>query len=155
MDQRQRSSPRPLWPAALTFAALVLSVLAVAVGYRVLDRGPAVQQPTGAEQAGEQLFHPDGWRGIPEQDRPGEELYDPTEAGEPLPVGYRELVGRDKIRPVYVPNFVKPDEVEWSDEELVIGVFLEGEARAYPVEFLSHRDTVVDRHRGIPTFVTW
>ncbi len=117
--------------------------------------GGGLQQPTGAEDAGRQLFHPDGWQGIPEEDRPGEELYDPTDAGEALPEGYRERVGRDKIRPVYVPNFVRPDEVEWPEEELVIGVNLEGEARAYPVEFLSHRDIVVDMHRGIPTFVTW
>ena len=117
--------------------------------------GGGLQQPTGAEDAGRQLFHPDGWEGIPEDARPGDELYDPTEAGEDLPAGYRERVGRDKIRPIYVPNFVRPEEVSWPEEELVIGVYLEGEARAYPVEFLSHRDVVVDMHRGIPTFVTW
>ena len=114
--------------------------------------GSGVQKPTGAEEAGQQLFHPDGWEGV--QTVPAD-LYDPTDAGEPLPEGYRQQVGRDKIRPVYVPNFVLPDKVEWSDAELVIGVVLEGEARAYPVEFLSHRDTVIDRHRGIPTLVTW
>lgn len=128
---------------------VALGVLTAACG------GGGVQQPTGAEDAGRQLFHPDGWEGVPEEARPGEELYDPTEAGEELPAGYRERVGRDKIRPVYVPNFVRPDEVGWPEEELVIGVHLEGEARAYPVEFLSHRDVVVDMHRGIPTFVTW
>lgn len=136
------------------------SVIVAAFGLLLVAcGGEPVQQPTGAERAGEQLFHPDGWSGIPVDERadvvPPDELYDPTEAGEPLPVGYREHVGRDKIRPVYVPNFVRPDEVEWSDQELVIGVVLDGEARAYPVEFLSHRDTVIDRHRGIPTLVTW
>lgn len=146
LGRRNRTGGNKRRIAALTIG---LSLIAVACG-----RG-GVQQPTGAEDAGRQLFHPDGWEGIPPEDRPGEDLYDPTEAGETLPEGYRERVGRDKIRPVYVPNFVLPEEVDWPEEELVIGVDLEGEARAYPVEFLSHRDVVVDQHRGIPTFVTW
>lgn len=142
-----RRAARPL--------ALLIVIAVLATGCGALSRSGGKQQPTGAEEAGRQLFHPDGWDGIPPDDRPGEDLYDPTEAGETLPAGYREQVGRDKIRPIYVPNFVRPDEVDWPDGELVIGVELDGEARAYPVEFLSHRDSVIDRHRGIPTLVSW
>lgn len=43
----------------------------------------------------------------------------------------------------------------WNPEDLVIGVNLEGEARAYPIGFLTQREMVVDNHRGIPTLVTW
>jgi hypothetical protein len=83
------------------------------------------------------------------------DLYDPTSAGEPLPDDYRESLPRDAINPVYDPAFVKPGEVDWPLDELVIGVDLNGEQRAYPVGFLSFREIVIDDHRGIPTMVTW
>lgn len=82
-------------------------------------------------------------------------LFDPTETGEPLPDGYRESFPRDAIAPVYDPSFVAASEVTWPEENLVIGVDLEGEARAYPVGFLVFREIVNDVHRGIPTMVTW
>jgi hypothetical protein len=83
------------------------------------------------------------------------DLYDPTSAGEPLPDDYRTSLPRDAINPVYDPGFVKPDEVDWPLDELVIGVDLNGEQRAYPVGYLSFREIVIDSHRGIPTMVTW
>ncbi len=82
-------------------------------------------------------------------------VYDPVQAGEPLPDGFRQLLRRDRIAPVYDPTFVPADQAGWRDESLVLGVFLEGEARAYPVGFLSRREMVIDNHRGIPTLVTW
>ena len=81
--------------------------------------------------------------------------YDPRKAGEELPEGYRQVVARDGIRPVYKPEFVRAADSPWSDDELVIGVDLAGEARAYPVGFLNRKEIVVDLHNGIPTFVTW
>ncbi len=108
---------------------------------------------TGAEAADGQLFHPDGWPGV--QEFPGNDLFDPVRAGVPLPPGFRQVLRRDGIAPVYLPNFLRPDEVTWPDEELIIGVEIDGEARAYPVGFLNRREIVVDIHRGIPTFVTW
>ena len=114
-------------------------------------------QQTGAESgtAGggtAEIFHPDGWAGVAEVPT---DVYDPVEAGEPLPEGYRQILQRDGIAPVYLPSFLRRDEVDWPDDELIIGVDLEGEARAYPVGFLNRREIVVDIHRGIPTFVTW
>lgn len=84
-----------------------------------------------------------------------DDLYDPVAAGEPLPDGFRQLLDRDDIRPVYDPAFVAGREVDWADENLVIGVVLEDEPRAYPVGFLQRREMVIDNHRGIPTLVTW
>lgn len=97
--------------------------------------------------------HPDGWSGASKEF--AKDLYDPIKAGEQPPDGFRQVLQRDWINPVYDPSFVAADEIEWPDEELVIGVDLEGEARAYPVGFLNRREIVVDMHRGIPTFVTW
>ncbi len=81
--------------------------------------------------------------------------YDPIEAGEEPPPGFRQSLTRDAILPVYVPRFVPADHVDWRADSLVIGVHLEGEARAYPVGFLNYREMVIDNHRGIPTLVTW
>lgn len=102
---------------------------------------------------GADLFHPDGWPGV--QQFPPRDLYDPVRAGDPVPSGFRQVVRRDQIAPVYQPTFVAPDAIDWPDQELVIGVELDGEARAYPVGFLNIREIVVDMHRGIPTLVTF
>ena len=97
-------------------------------------------------------FHPDGWDGVRNVAR---DVFDPVRAGEQPPDGFRQVLGRDDIAPVYVPDFLRADDVDWPDDELVIGVELNGEARAYPVGFLNRREIVVDMHRGIPTLVTW
>jgi hypothetical protein len=81
--------------------------------------------------------------------------YDPVSEGEPLPEGYRPLLPRDAIRPVYEPTFVAATAVDWTDRTLVIGVEIDGEARAYPVSYLNHREMVIDRLSGIPILVTW
>lgn len=129
---------RRLWPV---IASLALASTAC-----------AIRPETGAEVADAQLFHPDGWPGV---ERVPDDVFDPVAAGEPTPTGFRQVFGRDGIRPVYVPNFVTADEIEWPEEELVVGIDLAGEARAYPVGFLNRREIVVDMHRGIPTFITW
>ena len=111
----------------------------------------------GIERTGAEIdaasFHPDDFPGV-SSDIP-DELYDPIEAGEQAPAGFRQVLERDWIAPVYDPTFVEADEIGWPDSELVIGVDLGGEARAYPVGFLNRREIVVDVHQGIPTFVTW
>jgi hypothetical protein len=123
------------------------------VGAALMLSACAGRPATGSEAAGGTLFHPDDWPGVTAP--PRADLFDPVRAGEELPPGFRPVLGRDDILPVYRPNFVGTDEIGWTDAELIIGVDLEGEARAYPVRFLNRREIVVDRHRGIPTFVTW
>ncbi len=94
-----------------------------------------------------------GWDGITDVPDPTE-VFDPT-LGNAGPPGYRTLLARDQIEPVYRPRFVASNEVTWSSDALVIGVDIEGEARAYPIGFLTTREMVIDNHRGIPTLVTW
>lgn len=81
--------------------------------------------------------------------------YDPVRAGEQLPDGYRALLPRDAITPVYEPTFVAAADAPWQDNALVIGVEIDGEAKAYPVSFLNRREMVIDRLSGIPILVTW
>ncbi|MCP4248223.1 MAG: hypothetical protein GY778_14350, partial [bacterium] len=59
-------------------------------------------------------------------------VYDPVAAGEPLPSGYRPLLDRDQIAPVYNPEFTSADGVDWPPDMLVIGVAGSRTAKAYP-----------------------
>ncbi len=83
------------------------------------------------------------------------EVYDPVRAGEEMPRGYRQLLARDAIRPVYEPRFVPAAEAGWDPPAMVIGVEIDGEAKAYPVSFLNRREMVIDRLSGVPILVTW
>ena len=82
-------------------------------------------------------------------------VFDPVRAGEELPLGFRQLLPRDAIRPIYEPQFVRATDSPWDDDALVIGVELGGEAKAYPVSHLNRREMVVDRFGDIPILVTW
>ena len=82
-------------------------------------------------------------------------VYDPVQAGEEMPPGYRQLLARDAIRPVYHPVFVPASQAGWDDGDLVIGLEIDGQATAYPVGFLNRRDMVIDAVAGIPVLVTW
>ena len=81
--------------------------------------------------------------------------YNPVTAGDPLPDGFRQLLPRDAIRPVYDPRFVPAEQVGWPSETDVIGVTIDGEAKAYPVSFLNGRELVVDELGGEPILVSW
>jgi len=83
------------------------------------------------------------------------DVYDPVVANEPLPEGYRQLLGRDMILPVYAPLFVDADGVDWPDDTDVIGVAGVEEAKAYPVSHLNRREMVIDDIEGIPILVSW
>ena len=65
------------------------------------------------------------------------------------------LLPWDGIRPVYNPEFATAEEAPLDDEELIIGISLEGEAKAYPITVLRFREMVNDEMAGIPTLVTW
>jgi hypothetical protein len=83
------------------------------------------------------------------------ETYDPVSAGEPLPEGFRQLLPRDVIEPVYDPVFVSPEEVDWEPETLIVGSAIGDDARAYPVSYLNIHEMVNDKIAGIPVLVSW
>jgi hypothetical protein len=82
-------------------------------------------------------------------------LYNPVHAGEELPRGFRQLLARDAIRPIYEPEFVSASESGWDDRSLVVGLEIDGDARAYPVSFLNRREIVNDHVGKTPVLVTW
>ena len=82
-------------------------------------------------------------------------VYDPVRAGESLPPGYRQLLDRDQIAPVYNPAFTTPEGVDWPEDSLVIGISGAETAKAYPITHLNQREMVIDSLEGIPVLVTW
>jgi hypothetical protein len=84
-----------------------------------------------------------------------DEVYDPVKAGEPTPDGYRQVLRRDSILPVYDPAFTSAGSIDWPDDSLVIGVAGSETAKAYPVTHLNSREMVVDSLDGIPILVSW
>lgn len=68
---------------------------------------------------------------------------------------FRQMIPRDAIAPIYEPKFVAADKSPLPGSELVIGVELNGESRAYPVGPLNDREMVNDVVGGIPILVSW
>lgn len=83
------------------------------------------------------------------------DVTDPVRAGEATPPGFRQLLPRDAILPVYNPTFNDVASTDWDDAALIIGVELDGEAKAYPVSFLNRREMVIDWIGGTPILVSW
>ena len=51
---------------------------------------------------------------------------------------------RDAIAPIYAPSLTTPDNVELKPDTMVLGVEINGDARAYPIEPLIQREVVND-----------
>ena len=93
--------------------------------------------------------------GPPIEGSADESLYNPVRAGEKVPFGFRQLLPRDAIRPVYEPTFVSAADAQWDDGSLVIGLEIDGDAKAYPVGYLNRREIVNDHIGKTPVLVTW
>lgn len=65
------------------------------------------------------------------------------------------MLGFDAIRPVYNPTFASASEAPMQDDELVMGLAIDGEAKAYPVTVLRFREMVNDEIAGRPVLVSW
>ena len=78
----------------------------------------------------------------------------PTSTPEP-DYRYNQLLGRDSIRPVYEPEFAPADQVQLADDELVLGIEIDGQAKAYPISVLNFREMVNDELAGVPILATW
>ena len=133
MSQKRRLRNATLW------GSLALIGVVAAVLFRFGDPPPAdpVLSAAGAE--------------VPDP----RDVYDPARADEPLPEGYRPVLGRDMIHPVYNPVFAAAAEVDWPDNTDVIGVAGAEQAKAYPVSHLNFREMVLDDIEGIPILVSW
>ena len=68
---------------------------------------------------------------------------------------HRQLLFRDAIPPIYDPEFTSAKDAGLDLEELVIGVKINGDIRAYPIGPLVQREMVNDVVGGVPILVTW
>ena len=91
----------------------------------------------------------------------------PSASPTPILIGYtdtesllemmRTSVLRDAIPAILDPQFLPADEVPalFRQDEEVIGVAINGEAKAYPIDILSWHEAVNDVVGGVPIVVTW
>jgi hypothetical protein len=121
-----------VWIGTVTLLGLALLL----AGCGISATGPSTSQafPTATSQVA----------GTPEQ-----------EATEMPEYTWSQLLSRDAIRPIYDPEFVPADQAGYADDELVMGVAIDGEAKAYPVGPLNSREMVNDELGGTPILVTW
>ena len=70
----------------------------------------------------------------------------PTNArvDDPNEYNFSQLLPYDGIRPVYEPKFATAADAPLLDDELVMGIAIQGEAKAYPVTVLRFREMVND-----------
>ncbi len=71
------------------------------------------------------------------------------------PGAFDQLLRRDRIVPVYRPLIVTAEMAALDSDDLVIGVSIPGESRAYPLRPLRFRAMVNDQLGGTPILVTW
>ncbi|NQW18967.1 MAG: DUF3179 domain-containing protein [Chloroflexi bacterium] len=77
----------------------------------------------------------------------GKKVVDPGE--------YRKVIQRDKIVPIYEPRYVTAGEAGLLDDELIMGVSINGDDRAFPIGLISKREIVNGEIGGVPLLVTW
>ncbi len=87
---------------------------------------------------------------------PGRRPFDVTRHTIPLSE-IHVSVPRDTIPALSKPHFVAAQEVrgKLNDSDRVLGVFLNGEARAYPVRIVNWHEAVNDIVGGQPILVSW
>jgi Protein of unknown function (DUF3179) len=63
---------------------------------------------------------------------------------------------RDGIPALTTPRFIPAAQAEMlRDDEQVLGVFINGVAKAYPTRILSWHELVNDYYRDLPVLVSW
>ena len=68
---------------------------------------------------------------------------------------FEQLLGRDGIKPIYTPEIGTHPEAGLDGTDLVLGVSLGGESRAYPVSTMRFKEIVNDDLGGVDILVTW
>jgi carotenoid cleavage dioxygenase-like enzyme len=66
-------------------------------------------------------------------------------AAQDLPDGYVQILQRGDITAIDEPQFVTADEAEIADDAWVLGLVIDGEARAYSLNLLNAHEIVNDR----------
>lgn len=79
----------------------------------------------------------------------------PTSAADELPPGVEQILPRGQIPAVFEPRFVSADEAEIPDDAWVLGVVVDGVAKAYSLNLLNRHEVVNDRSGGTDFAAVW
>ncbi len=74
---------------------------------------------------------------------------------ETTPEGVTQLLERNAIPSIFDPTFVEAQEAKIPDDAWILGVVIEGEARAYSLNLLNHHEIVNDVVGGRPIAAVW
>ena len=140
-------------------AATVVALVGVAcsTGASETPRVPATAQPApNTNVFGTPLEAPP----FTEVEDPGRTLstfreLNPSGPKESDAVFFNQLLAQDAIRPIYSPIISAREDLELETDDLVIGVSIGGDSRAYPIRTLRFREMVNDELGGVPILVTW
>ena len=73
----------------------------------------------------------------------------------PAPDGVQMLMQRGGIPAIFNPMFVPAAQAEIPDSAWVLGVFLDGVAKAYDLNLLNHHEVVNDVFGNTPAAPVW
>jgi hypothetical protein len=81
--------------------------------------------------------------------------FDPLRDIDPEIPGMKASVARDFITALWEPQFARAGDATLSNDEPVIGLAINGQAKAYPLAILNSHEIANDVVGGIPVAVTW
>ena len=81
----------------------------------------------------------------------------PGDGGETVALKIITVLGKDGIPAILNPELIPADQAEaqMEPDERVLGVSIDGDHRAYPLNLLSRHEIVNDTVGGVPVAVTW
>ena len=79
----------------------------------------------------------------------------PLLAAEDLPPGVEQIIPRGQIAAVLNPVFVTAEEAEIAGDAWVLGVVIDGQARAYSLNLLNRHEVVNDQIGDTPFAAVW
>ena len=82
-------------------------------------------------------------------------LHSATQPTEEPPPGVQQLLPRGGIPAVFDPEFVSAEEADITDDAWVLGVVIDGQARAYSLNLLNHHEVVNDVVGDTPFAAVW
>ena len=78
-----------------------------------------------------------------------------VQAQEELPEGVEQILPRGQIAAVFEPRFVSVSEAAIDDDAWVLGVVIDGRAKAYSLNLLNRHEVVNDRFGDLPVAAVW
>ncbi len=150
-----RSIFKLTWPKILAGVLSIVLVVGVVIGVLFSSQGPPGLQGTAS------LSHPRGANGIDSASEPtsvytgtGTSTAERIEVAQ-YPEFKPRFISKDIIRPIYDPKFVTAGNAGLEDNDFVIGLAINGDARGYPIGPLTQHEMVNDVVGGIPVLITW